>query len=129
MKTRVGAYNAANLTNFLPGAGPTYEPLWRVHSLTLLTGEPFPTHRELQIIFDLARLVRGGRYLDLGSSAGLYTRRLARALGEERGEVIGIDISPSMLREAARRARNAGARVSLARADAHDLPFAEASLS
>src|SRR5919202_1379603 len=128
MKTRVGAYNAANLTNFLPGAGPAYEPLWRVHSLTLLTGEPFPTHRELRIISDLAGLERGGRYLDLGSSAGLYTRHLARTLGE-RGEVIGLDISPSMLRDAARRARNVGARVSLARADAHDLPFTETSLS
>jgi SAM-dependent methyltransferase len=128
IKTRVGAYNAANLTNFLPGAGPAYEPLWRVHSLTLLTGEPFPTERELEMISDLVGLERGGRYLDLGSSAGLYTRRLARSLGE-RGEVIGVDISPSMLREAARRARNAGARVSLARADAHYLPFAVASLS
>ena len=128
MQTRVGAYSPANLTNFLPCAGVAYEPLWRVHSLTLLTGEPFPTDRELELISDLAGLERGGRYLDLGSSAGLYTRRLARSLGE-RGEVIGVDISPSMLREAARRARNVGARVSLARADAHDLPFAEASLS
>ena len=128
MKTRAGAYNAANLTNFLPGAGPAYEPLWRVHSLTLLTGEPFPTDRELEMISDLVGVERGGLYLDLGSSAGLYTRRLARALGE-RGEVIGVDISPSMLREAARRARNTGARASLARADAHDLPFAGASFS
>jgi hypothetical protein len=32
LKGRVGADNVANLTNFLPGAGPAYEPLWRVHS-------------------------------------------------------------------------------------------------
>src|SRR5918992_2906684 len=80
LKGRVGADNVANLTNFLPGAGPAYEPLWRVHSLTLLTGEPFPTDRELRVISDLASLERGGRYLDLGCSAGLYTRSLARAL-------------------------------------------------
>jgi SAM-dependent methyltransferase len=130
LKTRVGAgaYNAANLTNFIPGAGPAYEPLWRVRSLTLLTGEPFPTDRELGMISDLASLGRGGRYLDLGCSAGLYTRGLARALGD-RGELVGIDISPSMLREAARRARKTGARPSFARADAHDLPFAAASFS
>jgi SAM-dependent methyltransferase len=128
MKNRLGAYNAANLTNFLPGAGPAYEPLWRLHSLTLLTGEPFPTDRELRMISDLVRLERGGRYLDLGSSAGLYTRGLARALGE-RGEVVGIDISPSALREAARRARKVGAKPSFARADAHHLPFADASFS
>jgi 2-polyprenyl-6-hydroxyphenyl methylase/3-demethylubiquinone-9 3-methyltransferase len=127
-KTSVGADNLANLTNFLPGAGPAYEPLWRVHSLTLLTGEPFPADRELRIISELVSLERGGRYLDLGCSAGLYTRRLARALGDS-GAVIGIDISPSMLREAARRARKSGARVSLARADAHDLPFADAGFS
>ncbi len=128
LKTRLRADNLANLTNYLPGAGPAYEPLWRVHSLTLLTREAFPPDRELRIISDLVGLERGGRYLDLGCSAGLYTRRLARALGHG-GEVVGIDISPSMLREAARRARRIGARASLARADAHNLPFADASFS
>ena len=128
LKSRLGAANVANLTNYLPGAGQAYEPLWRVHSLTLLTGEPFPTGRELQLISELVSLERGGRYLDLGCSAGLYTRRLARAL-DDRGDVVGIDISPSMLREAARRARKIGARASLARADAHNLPFADASFS
>jgi SAM-dependent methyltransferase len=128
LKGRVGAANAANLTNFLPGAGPAYEPLWRAHSLTVLTGEPFPTDRELQVISDLVSLERGGRYLDLGCSAGLYTRNLARAL-EGGGGVIGIDISPSMLKEAARRARKIGVNPSFARADAHSLPFADASFS
>jgi SAM-dependent methyltransferase len=128
LKTRVGAANAANFTNFLPGAGPAYEPLWRVHSLTLLTGERFPYDRELRIISDLAGLERGGRYLDLGCSAGLYPRSLARTL-DDRGEVVGLDISPSMLKEAARRARKIGAKPSFARADAHSLPFADASFS
>jgi SAM-dependent methyltransferase len=126
LKNRVGADNAANLTNFLPGAGRGYEPLWRVHSLGLLTGEPFSNKRELEIISGLAGVERGGRYLDLGCSAGLYTRNLAPGDG---GEVIGIDISPSMLKEAARRARGIGARPSFARADAHRLPFADACFS
>lgn len=56
LKGRLGADNAANLTNFLPGAGRGYEPLWRVRSLTLLTGETFPNGRELEVI---AGLVRG----------------------------------------------------------------------
>ncbi len=128
LKSRVGADNAANLTNFLPGAGLAYEPLWRAHSLTLLTSEYFPSDRELQIIADLAGLERGGRYLDLGCSAGLYTRNLARTL-DDRGEVVGIDISPSMLKEAARRARKLGAKPSFARADAHNVPFNDASFS
>ena len=125
LKTRVGADNLANLTNFLPGAGRGYEPLWRVQSLTLLTGEPFPNDRELGIISNLVVLSRGGRYLDLGCSAGLYTRSLAREL-DDGGEAVGIDISASMLKEAARRARKIGVRPSFVRADAHHLPFADA---
>ncbi len=128
LKSRVGADNVANLTNFLPGAGMSYEPLWRVRSLSLLTGESFPNERELGIISDLVEPEGGGRYLDLGCSAGLYARTLARELGPE-GRVVGIDISPGMLREAARRARIANARLSLARADAENLPFADASFS
>jgi SAM-dependent methyltransferase len=124
----VGADNVANLANFLPGAGRAYEPLWRVHSLTLLAGEPFPVDREARVISDLARLKRGGLYLDLGCSAGLYARSLARALGAE-GDVVGVDISPSMLREAARRARKFGARPSFVRTDAHSLQFADACFS
>lgn len=125
---RTGADSIANLTNFLPGAGPLYEPLWRVHSLTLLTGEPFPSEREIEIIADLVRVERGGRYLDLGCSAGLYTRSLAARLGDS-GDVVGIDISPSMLKEATRRARKLGVTPSFARADAENLPFADASFA
>jgi len=123
---RIGAYNPANLTNFLPGAGPLYEPLWRVYSLTLLTGEHFTNDRELRIIAELVRLDRGGRYLDLGCSAGLYTRSLATRLGS-RGDIVGIDISPSMLKEAARRTRKSGS--SLVRADVQHLPFQDSSFS
>jgi SAM-dependent methyltransferase len=123
-----GASNVANLTNFLPGAGRAYEPLWRVHSLRLLAGEPFSPERELGIISELAGVERGGLYLDLGCSAGLYTRGLARALGD-RGDVVGVDISPSMLREAARRARRVGVTPSFTRADAHRLPFADSSFA
>ena len=128
LKSRVGADNIANLTNFLPGAGRSYEPLWRTRSLSLLTGESFTNERELETISNLVALKRGGRYLDLGCSAGLYTRGLAPELGAE-GRMVGIDISPGMLREAARRARLANVRISLARADAENLPFADASFS
>src|ERR687894_54778 len=127
LRSRTGADSLANLTNFLPGAGRGYEPLWRVRSLSLLTGESFPYERELEIISDLVRPEAGGRLLDLGCSAGLYTRSLALAPGV--GDVVGIDISPSMLKEAARRARGIGAWPSFARADAKNLPFADASFS
>ena len=120
---RSGADNIANLTNFLPGAGPLYEPLWRVRALSLLTGEDFPNERELEIISDLVEASRDGLYLDLGCSAGLYARGLEAKLGGT-GNVIGIDISPSMLREAARRTKRSGVSTSFARADAENLPFA-----
>ena len=131
LQRRLGGDNVANLTNFLPGAGRSYEPLWRVRSLTLLTGERFPNDREIALVRDLVGLDRGGRYLDLGCSAGLYARNLAHALGAN-GEVVGIDISPSMLHQAAHQVQAAlgpGANVSLVRADAKELPFADASFA
>jgi SAM-dependent methyltransferase len=127
LKSRTGADSFANLTNFLPGAGRGYEPLWRVHSLSLLTGESFPNERELEIIKRLVRPLRGGRYLDLGCSAGLYTRSLSSNL--DSGGAVGIDISPSMLKEASRRARATGANPSFVRANAKHLPFLDASFA
>ena len=120
---RSGADNIANLTNFMPGAGPLYEPLWRTRSLSLLTGEDFPNERELATISHLVQLDRGGLYLDLGCSAGLYTRSLSARL-KDRDSVVGTDISPSMLKEAARRARHSGLSPSFVRAEAENLPFA-----
>jgi SAM-dependent methyltransferase len=125
LKTRTGADSLANLTNFLPGAGRGYEPLWRVRSLSLLTGETFPNERELEIIIRLVHPVHDGRYLDLGCSAGLYTRGLAREL--QGGVAVGLDISPSMLREAHRRARATGSNPSFVRANAKNLPFFDAT--
>jgi SAM-dependent methyltransferase len=127
LKSRTGADSLANLTNFLPGAGRGYEPLWRVRSLSLLTGEPFPNERELEIIKRLIRPARSGRYLDLGCSAGLYTRSLSVNL--DSGIAVGIDISPSMLREAVRRARAVEPKPSFIRANAKNLPFLDASFT
>ena len=125
LKSRTGADTIANLTNFLPGAGRGYEPLWRIRSLSLLTGQSFPNERELEIIKRLVRPVRGVHYLDLGCSTGLYTRSLSSNLDT----AVGIDISPTMLREAARRARGLGANPSFVRANAKHLPFLDASFA
>ena len=127
---RTGADNPANLTNYLPGAGRAYEPLWRRRSLSLLTGDELSNEQEVARIRGLVRAERGGLYLDLGCSAGLYSRGLAASLGQG-GDVVGIDISPSMLREAARRTRalRPGFVPSLARADAGELPFADGSFA
>ncbi len=124
LQSHIGADSVANLTNYLPGAGRGYEPLWRVRSLRLLTGESFPNQRERGITSDLVSKVPDGRYLDLGCSAGLYARGLA-----SESEVVGIDISPSMLREADRRARRTGTRPSFVRANAQNLPFFDGTFS
>lgn len=124
-----GASNFANLTNFLPGAGRLYEPVWRVRSLNLLTGKRFSNQREVELIAEMVELDRSGAYLDLGCSSGLYTRGMSVLLDELSGEseVIGIDISPSMLREAKGRSLADGTMPSFARADTHDLPFHDSS--
>jgi SAM-dependent methyltransferase len=126
LRTYIGADSIANLTNFLPGAGRGYEPLWRVRSLRLLTGEPFSNEQELQIIKDLVRPSPNDRLLDLGCSAGLYARGLAR---DRDTRVVGVDISPSMLGEADRRARRTGTTPSLVRANAQNLPFFDGAFS
>ena len=128
MRRGFGADNIANLTNYLPGAGFGYEPLWRVHSLSLLTGEHFTNERELRMMSSLVHLDGGGRFLDLGCSSGLYTRTMADRLGEA-GDMVGLDISPSMIREAVRRSRKAHVSPSFVRADADNLPFADASFA
>lgn len=120
--------NIANLTNYLPGAGAGYEPLWRGRSLSLLTGEEFSNGREMDLVFGLADLAGGGAFLDLGCSSGLYTRNAARTLGEN-GDVVGIDLAPSMLKEAVRRSGSSGAAPSFVRADAKRLPFADGSFA
>jgi ubiquinone/menaquinone biosynthesis C-methylase UbiE len=124
-----GASNLANLTNFMPGAGRLYEPVWRTRSLDLLTGKSFSNEREVDLIAEMVELDRAGAYLDLGCSAGLYTRGLSLVLDElsRESDVIGIDISPNMLREATSRSLNVGTMPSFARADAHDLPFQSSS--
>lgn len=128
MGRSLGADNIANLTNYLPGTGFGYEPLWRVHSLSLLTGEHFTNERELRMMSSLVHLDGGGLFLDLGCSSGLYTRTMAERLGED-GDIVGVDIAPSMIREAARRSRKANVAPSFVRADADNLPFADASFA
>lgn len=129
LEGRRGAYNLANLSNFLPGAGRFYEPLWRVRSLELLTGKSFPNQREVELVAEMVELDRAGAYLDLGCSAGLYTRGMSLLLDELSADsgMIGVDIAPSMLQEAVSRSLEAETFPSYARADAHDLPFHDAS--
>ncbi|HEU4326820.1 MAG TPA: methyltransferase domain-containing protein [Roseiflexaceae bacterium] len=100
-----------------------YERLWRPFALSLLSGEPFPLRRELPLVLGLAGARRGGLFVDVACSNGLYARALARVAGP-RGAVIGVDHSFAMLAEARRRALAAGLRISYLRAEAQGLPVA-----
>ena len=113
----------AQLTNELPLTAWGYERAWRPFALTLLSSEPFPYRRELPLITGLIEPRRGGLYLDVACSNGLYARALARTISGAPGHVAGFDHSLPMLKQARRFAREAGLRISYARAKAQALPM------
>ena len=100
-----------------------YERFWRPFALSLLSGERFTYRRELPLIAGLLAAQRGGLYLDVACSNGLYARALARTLGNG-GHVVGVDHSMPMLVEARQRARAANLRISFLCAKAQALPIA-----
>jgi SAM-dependent methyltransferase len=67
--------------------------------------------------------VRGHSIVDVGTGTG----RAAIALARRGASVLGIDASAEMLAVAARRAREAGATVTLVRGDVHNLGLADRS--
>lgn len=117
----------AQWTNELPLTAWVYERFWRPYALTLLSGQPFPYSRELPLINGLIEPRRGGLFLDVGCSNGLYARALAQAQGYVQGHVVGVDKAMPMLHEARQRARTAGLRISFVRAEAGHLPIAARS--
>ncbi len=122
--------SAAQVVNDLPLAAWAYERTWRPLSLSLLTGEPFPLTRELRLITGLAGAERGGLMIDVGCSNGLYARALeqARRQSNASGFVVGVDLSMAMLGEAQRRVRRDGLSITLMRASAQALPFADSTV-
>ena len=76
----------------------------------------------------LLRVQPGERVLELGCGAGGALVPLARAVGSA-GRVVGLDLSPGMLRQTASRLRRAGLAETpeLVVADATSVPFADAS--
>jgi SAM-dependent methyltransferase/uncharacterized protein YbaR (Trm112 family) len=114
----------AQVTNDWRLTAWAYERVWRPFALSLLSGEPFPYRRELPFMTRMVQTARGGLYLDVACSNGLYARALTRTLRGAAGHVAGIDHSLPMLAQARRFARDAGLRVSYLRAAAQALPIA-----
>lgn len=114
----------AQHTNEWPVTAWAYERVWRPFALTLLSRERFPYRRELPLIASWVDAPRGGLFVDVACSNGLYARALTRAMHLAHGHVIGIDHALPMLHEARRRAGAAGLRISFLRAAAQALPLA-----
>lgn len=79
-----------------------YEQVWRARSLTLLSGEPFPIAREVALLDHWLTSGRGGLFVDIGTSNGLYARAIAHALRAHgsHGTVIALDTARPMLERA-----------------------------
>ncbi|WP_298821162.1 class I SAM-dependent methyltransferase [Chloroflexus sp.] len=71
----------------------------------------------------MAQIGSGARVLEIGVGSG----RIALPVAAAGGQVIGIDISDGMLAAARERARQAALVLSLVKADAQALPFADAT--
>lgn len=128
MAARHASWNPAQLVNRLPLTARLYESVWRVRSLGLLAGRPFPVGEELA---ELAAALQpaldgGGVVLDVACSEGLYGRHLAHG----GAEVVLIDHSRPFLRRALQRCAAEGidGRVDAVRALAAHLPFADGSV-
>ncbi|HEX8118516.1 MAG TPA: methyltransferase domain-containing protein, partial [Pyrinomonadaceae bacterium] len=77
-------------------------------------------------VFDTLAVVEGERVLDVGCGTGGAVRALAATVGGV-GRVVGLDVSRTMVEEARARAAGSPAPVEFRAADAHALPFPDAS--
>lgn len=125
---RAAAWNGAQVVNRLPLAAWGYERLWRWQALSTLSGRSFPVDEELALLIAQLAPQRGGVYLDLACSNGLYARAIAAALPAD-SYCIALDHSLPMLREAQRRSRAKRLKISYIRGLAEDLPFADQCLA
>ncbi|WP_129631667.1 class I SAM-dependent methyltransferase [Candidatus Oscillochloris fontis] len=118
----------AQFTNALALTAWGYERFWRPRALPLLTGQPLGYTYELPLIAGLAAPQRGGLFVDVACSNGLYARTLERLRAGATGVTVGIDHSWPMLRQARAFALAEGLRISYVRAKAQALPFPTGSV-
>jgi SAM-dependent methyltransferase len=125
------ALSAAQRSNFVWPTTAFYEQVWRVRSLSLLSGEPFPVNREIGIINRWLRPERGGVFIDVGTSHGLYARNIAHRLRQSGapGTIIALDIALPMLQRARALVMQKGyTTIDLVRARGQAIPVADGSV-
>jgi SAM-dependent methyltransferase len=114
----------AQLSNVVPPTPQLYERLWRVRSLSLLSGRSFPNSEELSELNSWFKpLPAGSRIVDVGCSEGLYARSLA-ASGHT---VFALDHSKLFLERVIERTKGSGLAIVCVRAIAQHMPLADAS--
>ena len=91
---------------------------WRVRSLSLLTRTAFGLEREAGLFRALCSPQPGEHWLDVGTSGGWY----AGLLAEGGASVLACDLSPAMLKVAARRERSPQIDYALLNGEATGLP-------
>ncbi|MGH2975995.1 MAG: class I SAM-dependent methyltransferase [Solirubrobacterales bacterium] len=101
-----------------------YQRLWRPVAGRVLMGLGGPgTEEEHRIALEMLSIAPADRVLDLACGPGNFTRDFAEVA--DRGLVVGVDASETMLDVAVRDARSAN--VAYVRADARELPFLDNS--
>ena len=112
----------AQISNVIPPTPQLYERLWRVRSLSLLSGRSFPIDEELAELRGAVHPGPGNVFVDVACSEGLY----ARSLAEAGAAVFAVDHSRPFLQRLVKRA--ADRPIIAIRALAQHLPLATATL-
>lgn len=90
-----------------------YDLLWRRYM-----------NQTLPVLQRTANLTPGERILDLGSGTGELARRICASTPGL--DIVGVDLAPAMVEQAQQKLENVEA-ASFVHADAHELPFEDAS--
>jgi SAM-dependent methyltransferase len=112
------AASRAVLRSFFDRSAATYDARY-LRGRTIFDGEK---HRRLELLLRCTGAHRPRRLLDVGCGTGVVARSICSAL--KSAEVVGIDFSFEMLRQAG---RGGHPRVLVLQADAMHVPFREAS--
>ena len=122
MGDRTWSKTPAQISNVIPPTPQLYERLWRVRSLAILSGRPFPVAEELAELVAAVRPRPGHVLADVACSEGLY----ARTLAVEGATVFAVDHSRPFLRRTVGRAGSLP--IVAVRAVAQHLPFISGAL-
>lgn len=111
----------AQSTNHWKAAAKLYENIWRSRSLSIFSGQSYPIEKEKELLAHWLAPETGKAYLDVGCSTALYGRAIKET--EPGCEVVAIDFSDQMLREARDKAEAGHVDLYLLRTDARFMPF------